>query len=99
LEGGARIIHVVDDQERVATSDLLTDLLRIPNGQRNRGHSMRLANAMKRLGWERPPDDKKITIEGKQVRGYFRWIKKPDAGAAEASVRADTKDADPADPF
>jgi len=33
---------------------------------------MRLSEVMKRTGWER--DDNKLTVDGKQARGYFRWI-------------------------
>jgi hypothetical protein len=36
--------------------------------------SMRLSTVMKRLGWERTTNGK-VTIQGKQVRGYFRWKK------------------------
>jgi hypothetical protein len=34
---------------------------------------MRLANAMKAIGWQRASNGK-VTINGEQVRGYFRWI-------------------------
>ena len=72
------IIHVVNDptgyqQELVSTADLLTHLLKIPVWQQEIRHSMRLANVMKRAGWERNENENKITIDGKQVRGYFRW--------------------------
>ena len=95
---GTPIIHVVDNQERVASSDLLTEVLSIPNGQQHRGHAMRLANVMKRLGWERDGGNK-VTIDGKQVRGYFRPVPpvtKLDAAEAtsEASAQAGAKGAD-----
>ena len=68
-----RIIHVVDDQERVASADLLTHVLDLPIGQQTTAHWMRLANVMKALGWERDGENK-VTINDQQVRGYFRWI-------------------------
>lgn len=64
------VIHVVGDQERVATSDILETILQIPPAQRSRDTSMRLSNVMKRLGWQR--NGNKITIDGNQVRGYYR---------------------------
>jgi predicted P-loop ATPase len=75
-----QIIHYVDDyygayfgvQERVASSDLLTHVLAIPVGQQTTAHTMRLANVMRLLKWNRTSNGK-ITINGKQVRGYFRW--------------------------
>ena len=65
------VIHLVDGQERVATSDILENVLQIPPAQRNRNHAMRLPDVMKRLGWQRDGENK-ITIKGKQVRGYYR---------------------------
>jgi predicted P-loop ATPase len=65
------VIHVVDGQERVATADILDHVLQIPPAQQHNGHAMRLKNVMKQLGWERDGDNK-ITIGGKQVRGYYR---------------------------
>jgi len=73
---GTTIIHVVDNQERVATSDLMEHVLKIPEGQQNRSHAMRLADVMKKLGWRRDGGGNKITIGGKQVRGYFKPIGK-----------------------
>jgi predicted P-loop ATPase len=70
-----KIIHKIDDQERIASAALLTYVLRIAIGQQDTRHEMRLAGVMKTLGWERGPN--KITIEGKQVRGYFRWRDTP----------------------
>jgi hypothetical protein len=68
-----KIVHVVGDQERVQFQDVLTYVLEIPVGLQNRAHSMRLSDVMKQLGWERPKDGK-ITIDGAQVRGYFRTL-------------------------
>ena len=80
VAGNHRILHVFDDsnvtgrsQERVAGADLLTHVLKVPIGQQTRQHTMRLADVMKTLGWERASSGK-VTIEGEQVRGYFRWV-------------------------
>jgi predicted P-loop ATPase len=62
-----------DTREIVASADILTHVLRIPEGQQRRDHSMQLATVMKLLGWERPAGQK-VTIEGNRVRGYHRWI-------------------------
>jgi predicted P-loop ATPase len=73
-----KIIDVVrvspDQQERVASADVLTYVLGIPVGQQSRAHTMRLPDVMKKLGWERDPDGNKMMINGVQVRGYFRWV-------------------------
>jgi predicted P-loop ATPase len=65
------IREVVDDgASRVSSLDLLTHVLGIPLGQQTTVHSMRLSVVMKRLGWER--DTNKISIRGKQVRGFSK---------------------------
>ena len=73
-----RIVHFVGDQERVASSDLLTYRLEVAVAHQTTAHTMRLANVMKVLGWERTSN--KITINGQQVRGFFRWIKPGNEG-------------------
>jgi predicted P-loop ATPase len=69
------VIHIVDvhpgQQELVATPDILDKILKIPAAQQTTGTAMRLSNVMKRLGWQRDGGNK-ITIDGKQVRGYYR---------------------------
>jgi hypothetical protein len=60
----------VDDRELVASADLLTYVLRIPVAQQETRHVMRLSVVMKLAGWERGSG--KVTINGKQVRGYSR---------------------------
>jgi hypothetical protein len=67
-----QIIHRVEGQERVKSSDLLTHVLRIPVGHQRKEHTMQLSTIMKLAGWERSPN--KVTIGGKQVRGYVRWV-------------------------
>lgn len=67
-----QLIYQQDNREMVASADLLTHVLRVPIGQQETRHSMTLATIMKRAGWERASN--KITIGGKQVRGYFRVV-------------------------
>jgi hypothetical protein len=70
------VIHLVDGEERVATSDILDNVLQIPPAQQSRDLSMRLSNVMKKLGWQRDGENKITIIKGqKQVRGYFRPVK------------------------
>jgi predicted P-loop ATPase len=71
-----KIIHDLEHQERVASSDLLTYVLETPISKQVTALSMRLSTVMKKLGWERATNGK-VTIEGKQVRGYFRWKGQP----------------------
>jgi hypothetical protein len=66
------IIHV-SDQERTSSNAILTHVLEIPVGRQTTADTMRLANIMRVLGWERPPN-RKVTIGGRQVYGYFRQI-------------------------
>jgi predicted P-loop ATPase len=76
------VIYLVDGQERVATEDILENVLQIHPSQLNRSHTMRLSSVMKRFGWQRDGENK-ITIKGKQVRGYYRW-----AGMADVQTVA-----------
>ena len=71
---GPRIPVVVIERgkELVASAVLLTHVLKIVEGQQGPQHAMRLAEVMQKLKWQRDPDGNKITIGGKQVRGYFR---------------------------
>jgi predicted P-loop ATPase len=83
-------------KEKVASTDLLQHLLNVPIAQQKTEHSMRLSNVMKRAGWTR--DANKVTINGKQVRGYWRWMIPPDAtGTDTASTKQ--KDVDDDIPF
>jgi predicted P-loop ATPase len=67
------IIHNIGDQERVASEAILTHVLEVPIARQTTSDAMRLANAMKAQGWQRTSNGK-VTINGKQVRGYFRWV-------------------------
>ncbi len=66
------IVHRRGGIELVATASLLEHVLRIPRAQQDRAHTMRLAAVMKLLGWRRGERGNKLTVNGKQVRGYFR---------------------------
>src|SRR5258708_1868439 len=66
-----KIIHGYADtntttRECVASSDILTYILKIPTGQQEKRHTMKLADVMRHLGWERPPNGN-VTIDHKQV--------------------------------
>jgi predicted P-loop ATPase len=81
VNNDVQIIHRSPDSDgfelqQVASADLLTYVLRVPIGQQERRHSMKLSTIMKLLGWQRP-DSQKVTINGQQVRGYNRRVEKP----------------------
>jgi hypothetical protein len=54
---------------KISSLSVLT-ILNIPEPQRTPAMEMRAANAMKRLGWERP--NNAIWVDGKTARGYLR---------------------------
>jgi hypothetical protein len=66
-----KIVHSDTEFEYVATNDILTYLLERPVGRRENYHSIRLSKVMRCIGWQRTPHGK-VTIDGKQVRGYYR---------------------------
>jgi predicted P-loop ATPase len=63
-----KIIYRLGDKEFVAAADVLTLVLKIPTDRQDRHHSMRLADAMKHLGWER----ERAVVDGVQRRGFAR---------------------------
>jgi predicted P-loop ATPase len=65
------IIHIDGDKEVVASAVVLEKVLGVPAAQQHNAHGMRLANAMRHSGWERPASDK-VIINGQRVRGYTR---------------------------
>lgn len=67
-----RIVWTADGQERVASADLLTYVLKIPVFQQSSTHWQRLAVIMERLGWRRPATT--IRVNSIPVRGYWRLI-------------------------
>jgi len=58
-------------EDRVISADLLTHVLKVPIGQQDVRHGMKLAAVMHRLDWQRFSNGY-VTIEGKRVKGYFR---------------------------
>lgn len=67
------IVHIAGGIEYVASADLLHVVMDIPKGQQTTPHAMRLANVMKRAGWERLAGGK-IRINGLRQAGYFRQV-------------------------
>jgi predicted P-loop ATPase len=66
------IVHKSGDGcERVASADVLTQVLQIPAAQQTSAHGQRLARVMEHVGWDRNPGGR-VTIDGKPVRGYIR---------------------------
>lgn len=63
-----------ENEERVVSSELLTQVLGLPVATQNEGHWRRLSTIVKRNGWERTKTS--FWLGGKKVRGYWR-IKKP----------------------
>jgi predicted P-loop ATPase len=63
-----KIIHDLGDKEFVRSEDLLTHVLRVPIDRQDRHHAMRLADAMKRLGWQRD----RVRLGGPKARGFMR---------------------------
>jgi predicted P-loop ATPase len=77
--GGIRIIFQVTNdngeiEERVASADLLTLVLRVPIDRQTTAHANRLSTIMRRLGWERT-NSGVVRIDGRAQRGYFRPVK------------------------
>lgn len=68
--GAIRIIHRIGQREYVATGTVVKYVLQVPNERLTAATTMRLGTVMRQIGWER--DANKITIDGKQVRGYWR---------------------------
>jgi hypothetical protein len=60
-----------DGFDRVASADILTDVLQIPKAQQTSAHGQRLARVRKQIGWERNTSGH-VTINGVPVRGYIR---------------------------
>jgi len=67
---GNGIVHVVEDEQRVATAVIFEHVIRIPSHLLQVTHAKRLADAMRALGW----DTKVFKLEGKTVRGYARKV-------------------------
>jgi predicted P-loop ATPase len=65
-----KIIHdLTDTKEKfVSSTDVLTHVLGVPTDRQDRHHAMRLADTMKRLGWQRA----RPSVDGVQRRGFAR---------------------------
>jgi predicted P-loop ATPase len=68
-----QIIYHGEEEERVATADLLTYVLKVNPGYQHAGHGQRLALIMERLRWQRPKGGT-LRVGGKSVRGYWRLV-------------------------
>jgi predicted P-loop ATPase len=67
----AVIHHEHDGTERVASKDLLEHVLKVPAARQTTADSMRLADAMRALGWQRSSNGK-VAIGGRRVAGFWR---------------------------
>jgi predicted P-loop ATPase len=65
------IVHIEGPREIVAAADLMKHLLDIPIAHQTPATAMRLATAMKQLGWDRHKNGQ-VTIRGIRHKGYFR---------------------------
>ena len=65
---GNGVVHLVEGQERVATSAIFEHVLKVPAGQLNNGHSKTVSSIMAMQGWTPKP----FLLDGKTVRGYVR---------------------------
>lgn len=72
-----RIVYREQKEERVRSKDLLEHVLKMPPARQGRFDAMRLSEVMKAIGWKRHANGK-VSIEGKQVRGYWREELEPD---------------------
>ena len=79
-----KVIYVEGGEERVKSADLLAVVLAVSRDRQTQSHSMRLAAVMKQIGWERPASGK-VTIDGKQHRGYSRPA--PEGAPHPTSIR------------
>jgi predicted P-loop ATPase len=69
-EIGDGIVHIVGDEERVASAVLFEHVLKIPLGQMHNGHAKTLAEVMRALGWKNAV----FKVDGKAVKGYTRTL-------------------------
>jgi hypothetical protein len=74
MSDSIKIVHLIDSREFVSSEDVLTHVLKVPIDRQDRHHSMRLADTMKRLKWER----ERAVIDGEQRRGFARLVKRPE---------------------
>jgi predicted P-loop ATPase len=63
-------------REEVNSADLLTLVLRIPEGQQHKNHTMTLATCMKRNDWLRPAS-KRVSMGGQRHSSFYRYVARP----------------------
>jgi predicted P-loop ATPase len=71
-QGYIKIVHTEDGLEKVASATIMRYVLQMRHDRLPENIAMRLSAVMRQIGWERP--ENKISIAGKQVRGYVRAI-------------------------
>ena len=72
LDKDVQIIHQSHGKELVRSADVLEYVLKVPTGQQHAEHGKRLARVMKRCGGWQVPKSGRVSILGKQCRGYWR---------------------------
>jgi predicted P-loop ATPase len=70
-EPGKNGARATISHEIVGAGDLLEYVLGVSIANQTTAHTMRLSNAMKKLGWERSPNGY-VTVNKKRVKGYYR---------------------------
>ena len=76
-----RVIQIIHDdisqkKEMISSADVLVYICKVPTGQQHPEHGKRLARIVKRFGWETPKSGR-VSILGKQCRGYWRGMPFP----------------------
>ncbi len=84
LEEDVQIIYQSHGMELVRSADVLVHVLKVPIGQQHAGHGKRLAQVMRRCsGWQSAKSGR-VSILGKQCRGYWRPLGLPAASSVLA---------------
>ena len=85
----SKVIHKSDDGfERVASADVLLNVLLILAERQTSGHGQRLSLVMKQLGWERN-ESGLVTINGHVRRGYVRRSPPPRPRTNVEAIKAE----------
>lgn len=84
----SKVVHRSGDGfERVASAEVLEQLLSTPLAQQTTAHGQRLGRVMKKLGWGRNRAGL-VTINGVQRRGYIRRVAAATVTGARAIAEA-----------
>jgi predicted P-loop ATPase len=78
-----KIVYQEDGLEKVASATVIRYVLQMRHDRLPENVAMRLSAVMKHVGWQRP--DNKISIAGKQVRGYVRPLPGATSDGAEGT--------------